>query len=169
MNGSSALYLPVTDLAMVVRTDFSDDDTWREVARAVLDGDSLFPNPTEQTTVPIRRSTGGTDTGQRAVVRQQVDMPLLMVLDDPRFDGVSAHQVRELMRPVDMVFVADAATNSGEHALLALHHPARDEREDFRLTPASVENVAVVLQVGKLLWDEVLGDRGDDGVVRREL
>jgi len=120
--------------ALVVRTDYSDDEAWRAVVALLDQPDGEFE------------------------VRNHL-------VDDRGYAGASADDVVLSAMAADsrleVVFLADAATMSGDHSLLAVStRPEELEAGDeelgcvFRLLPTLVNTVHVNLAIGHLdFWE----------------
>ncbi|MGW7255860.1 DUF6924 domain-containing protein [Streptomyces sp. NPDC054834] len=120
--------------ALVVRTDYSDDEAWRAVV-ALLD-----------------------QPGREFEVRSHL-------VDDLAYAGASPDEVALSAVVADpgleVVFLADTATMTGDHSLLAVStRPEELEEGDeelgcaFRLWPTLVNDVHVNLAIGHLdFWE----------------
>ncbi|MFJ1974000.1 DUF6924 domain-containing protein [Streptomyces sp. NPDC087903] len=120
--------------ALVVRTDYADDEAWRAVVALLDQPDGEFE------------------------VRNHV-------VDDPGYAGASPDEVVLSALTADarleVVFLADATTMTGDHSLLALStRPEELEEGDeevgcaFRLLPTMVNRVHVNLAIGHMdFWE----------------
>lgn len=135
--------------ALVVRTDHSDDETWRAVA-------ALLDQPHDEFEVCNHLVD---DRGYAGASPDEVVLSAMAA--DPR---------------LEVVFLADAATMTGDHSPLAVStRPEELEEGDeelgcaFRLSPALVNEVHVNLAIGHLdFWEFAYGAaRVPDKVLRR--
>ncbi|MCZ4605738.1 hypothetical protein O3S80_18670 [Streptomyces sp. Lzd4kr] len=120
--------------ALVVRTDFSDDEAWQVVVEQLAEPCAQY----ERHTHAVDDRAFGEASPEEVV--------LSTLLGDPR---------------LEVVFLADAVSMRGEHALLAVS--TRDEELDeddeelgceFRLLPALVNEMHVNLAIGHLdFWE----------------
>ncbi|MFF3846554.1 DUF6924 domain-containing protein [Streptomyces sp. NPDC002328] len=143
--------------ALVVRTDFEDDQAWRAVVTALMQpwGDKPY------------------------------DADVHFV-DDPVWSGATVDEVLAAVRAdddVSVVFIADRTTmRSAIHPLLAVTTLTREDCEDdedyaqliefgrdFRTVPAGVHGVYANLSIGNLGFEEYAAGAGDDseGVFRQ--
>ncbi|MEU6554377.1 hypothetical protein ABZ915_29520 [Streptomyces sp. NPDC046915] len=135
--------------ALVVRTDYSDDEAWRAVVTLLDQSDGEFE------------------------VRNHL-------VDDRAYAGASPDEVALSAQVADpgleVVFLADTATMTGDHSLLAVStRPEELEEGDeelgcsFRLLPTLVNTVHVNLAIGHLdFWEFAYhAVRTPDKVLRR--
>jgi hypothetical protein len=128
-----------TEGAAVVRTDFSDDETWRTVSDAML---------------------AETPDGFRAHVE---------VVDDPSFDGLGADSVRTAAGddyPYGFVILVDRESIvRDEHPVLVVdlrHEPGRA----FRALPVTVQSIDNNLTLANMDFFEFADSVDEDGVFR---
>ncbi|MFJ7073684.1 DUF6924 domain-containing protein [Streptomyces sp. NPDC098781] len=121
--------------ALVVRTDFSDDEAWRSIVELLAEPDGEYA---VRSHLVDDRAFGSASPEEVA---------LSTIGGDPG---------------LEVVFVADSAAMAGEHALLAVstREEELDEDDDeelgpeFRLLPALVNEMHVNLAIGHLdFWE----------------
>jgi hypothetical protein len=134
--------------ALVIRTDYSDDEAWRVVLALLDQSDGEFE--VRHHLVDDRAYAGASPD----------EMALCAVAADPG---------------LEVVFLADAATMTGDHSLLAVStRPEELEEGDeelgcaFRLSPALVNDVHVNLAIGHLdFWEFAYNAvRAEDKILR---
>ncbi len=130
------------DHTLLVRTDFTDDEAWRDA---------------------VRRATTPTEDGFTAVLK---------TVDDARYDGMVAEDAAELASHSDAaaVLLADDETvTDDERTLLVVCTDAFDEAygRTFRVVPEEVWSVENNLRLANLDFDE-FADTADaaDGTFR---
>lgn len=135
MNG-----LPATNDALVLRTDFSDDDAW-----SVLCGAIRAPDP---------------EHGFVAYVD---------CVSDPDYEGLGAATLVELAEgdpSRTYMFVVDSvATHHPEHPVLVLDLSSRLGRS-FRVIPAEVGSVENNLSIANMDFEEFADGADSDGTFR---
>ncbi|MFE9171555.1 DUF6924 domain-containing protein [Streptomyces kebangsaanensis] len=136
--------------ALVVRTDYHDDQTWQDVAAALME-----------------------PWGDRQYEAQ------VHFINDPAWAGATVDEVLTAVRAdedLTVVFLADRTTMQTEsHALLAVTTLTREECVDdedyeqltefgheFRTTPAGVHEVHANLSIGNLGFEEYAARAHDD-------
>ncbi|WP_432069732.1 DUF6924 domain-containing protein [Streptomyces sp. AA1529] len=142
------------EAALVVRTSYEDESSWRAIVAEL-------------------RQPWGEDDEHEARVH---------LVDDPAWSGATTGEVRAAVRaatPAGHVFVVDSTAVRHSHfAMLAVDldpdaHPARDATEGsasaedaFRLEPAAVGDVHMLLSLGEMGFDEYVerADRDPDKV-----
>jgi len=135
--------------ALVIRTDYSNDAAWRAVVE-------LLDHP--HTEFEVRNH----------------------LVDDRAYAGASPEEVAGFALAADpgleVVFLADAATMTGEHSLLAVSTRPEELEEgdeelgcEFRLVPSLVNDVHVNLAIGHLdFWEFAYNAaHAPDSVLRR--
>jgi hypothetical protein len=125
------------DHTLLVRTDFTDDEAWRDA---------------------VRRATTPTEDGFTAVLK---------TVDDARYDGMVAEDAAELASHSDAaaVLLADDETVADdERTLLVVCTDAFDEAygRTFRVVPEEVWSVENNLRLANLDFDE-FADTADAG------
>jgi hypothetical protein len=130
--------IPATDDMPLIRTDFSDEPAWRELARAAL---------------------AESGHGFRAN---------LFIVDDRAFEGASAEQLSQSVGEGPhhaCLFVADAiAIGHKEHPLLCVD--LRSARQSFRVVPSELWGVENNLAIANMDFEEFAGAVDQDGVFR---
>jgi hypothetical protein len=136
--------------ALVVRTDYQDDQAWQDVAAALME-----------------------PAGGRQYEAQ------VHFMDDPDWAGATVDEVLTVVsadRNLAVVFLADRTTMQAEsHALLAVTTMTREECVDdedyeqltefgreFRTLPAGIHDVHANLSIGNLGFEEYAAWAHDD-------
>ncbi|MFC5202169.1 DUF6924 domain-containing protein [Streptomyces kaempferi] len=146
--------------ALVVRTDYHDDVSWRAVTAALAE-------------------PGGDDGGDGQYAAG------LHVVDDPAWAEAGADDVVAAVRAdenLSVVFLADGTTmRAAHHALLAVTTLRREECEDdedhrrltefghsFRTVPAGIRDIHANLSIGNLGFEEyaAMAHDGPEGIYR---
>ena len=131
--------LPLSRVALVIRTDFSDDQVWEAIAEAVVE-------PTEE--------------DFRAYVE---------FVDDDAYRGLTVEQLLDLLpngeaRAFFMV-VDDIAVHEPDNPLLVVGL-RRDRGRLFRAIPAAVQSIENNLSISNMDFAEFAGAVDQDGVFR---
>ena len=130
--------IPAEGGTPLIRTDFSDDLAWRDVARAA------------------------------AVENEEGFQARLAIVDDPGFDGMAAEQLAQLAASGTRhacLFVADATTMThDEHPLLSLD--LRSVGRSFRVVPAALWGVENNLAIANMDFEEFADAVDADGIFR---
>lgn len=130
--------IPASDATPLIRTDFSDDQAWRDVALA---------------------AAADNEDGFRAH---------LAIVDDPAFDGSAADNLARLAAAETQhacLFLADAMTMSHpDHPLLSLD--LRSPGRSFRVVPAALWGVENNLAIANMDFDEFADAVDADGIFR---
>ena len=133
--------LPESEDALVLRTDFSDDDTWEAIR--------------DEVGMPVGV------LGFRANVR---------FVDDRAYDSVPTEEVPGLFRAGSshsFVIIADRVTMTHpDHALLVLDLLEESTGGEFRAVPSAVQSIENNLSIGNMDFDDFATAAGDDGVFR---
>jgi hypothetical protein len=132
--------LPHGQVALVVRTDFSDDGVWEAIGAAILQL---------------------TEEGFGA----QVDF-----VDDATYRGVTKEQLLGLVpggdqRPFFFMIVDEVTVRSPEHPILVVDL-WREPGREFRAVPAAVQSVENNLSIANMDFAEFADAVDDDGVFR---
>jgi hypothetical protein len=125
------------DHTLLVRTDFSDDDAWRDA---------------------VERATAPTEDGFTAV---------LTTVEDARYDGMVAEDAAELASHSDaaaLLLADDETVADDERTLLVVCTDAFDEAfgRTFRVVPEEVWSVENNLRLANMDFDE-FADTADAG------
>jgi len=132
------LTIPAADATPLIRTDFSDESAWREVARAAA-----------------APSADGFLAG-------------LDIVDDREFEGAKAELLAQLGADNTghaCLFVADAMTMTHpEHPLLSLD--LRPPGRSFRVVPAALWGVENNLAIANMDFEEFADAIDADGIFR---
>lgn len=130
--------LPAGGGTPLIRTDYSDERAWRDVARA---------------------AAMESEDGFRAD---------LAIVDDPAFDGWDAEELAQIAVADTnhaCLFVADAVTMTHEeHPLLCVDLLASEP--SFRVVPAELWGVENNLAIANVDYDEFADAVGEDGIFR---
>lgn len=133
--------LPDSEQALVLRTDFSDPDTWHSIRDAV--------------------STPVGVLGFQAQVR---------FVDDPDYEGVTREQIPGLFRPGSepaFIVVADRfAMTHPERALLVIDLFEESPIQEFRAVPSAIQSIENNLSIGNMDFEEFAGGADADGIFR---
>jgi hypothetical protein len=139
---SAPMNIPSSDKALVIRTDFSDDESWERVCSAIL-------TPTV------------TLYGEH---RAQVQF-----VSEPRWRGVTAEQIAQIASEETQhtfIFLADQKTfQRPEHPVLAVDVCGEPGRA-FRVIPTQVVSVESNLSVANLDFAELADAVDEDGILR---
>jgi hypothetical protein len=134
--------IPSSDKGLVIRTDFSDDESWERICSAIL--------------TPILTPSGE--------YRAQVEF-----LNEPRWRGVTAQQIAQIASGGSQhtfLFLADEkAIEHPEHPILAVDL-YREPGRTFRVIPTEVVGVEANLSVANLDFAEFADAVDEDGVLR---
>jgi hypothetical protein len=137
---------PIDDdlTCFVVRTDYTDDATWRTVTEMI---DAVPPEYGQQTS----------------------GLEFVVLVDDPVWDGANADEVLAAMSDNGggVVFLADAATMRDPHPLLAVNTVTREQcvedeqyeyemkyGREFRLLPVGVYDVISNVTISNMDFPE---------------
>jgi hypothetical protein len=134
--------LPVTESALVLRTDFSDDAAWVSLCRAIE-----RPQP-------------------RYGFRANVEF-----VSDPAFDGATLDQLLALSSQgpyVLFMFVADklALTHPEQPVLVIELDPQGDFGRTFRVIPSEMWGVENNLSIANMDFEDFAGSADLDGIFR---
>ena len=132
--------IPKTENALILRTDFSNQDVWEEICEI------------------IRKSVG--DLHFLAYVQ---------FLDDKEYANITKNQLLELI-PSDynhsFIIVADQTTISGhDHSLLVMDLYGRVGRE-FRAIPSQIQAIENNLSIANLDFEDFANSVDEDGIFR---
>lgn len=132
--------LPRSQAALVIRTDFSNDEAWEAIGAAIL-------QPTEE--------------GFGAQVE---------FVDDGAYRGVTKQQLVKLIpqddqRPFFFMIVDDVTVRSPEHPILVVDL-WREPGREFRAVPAAVQAVENNLSIANMDFAEFADSVDADGVFR---
>ena len=132
--------LPKLDCSLLVRTDFTSDDAWREVCDQAL-----------------REN----EEGFRAYLEP---------VSDPAFDGARWAEVKAAVPANDdgasVLFIADSMTlTRADHPVLAVDL-LDDDRRPFRCVPAELWGVDNNLNISNMDWAEFADAVDESGVFR---
>ena len=132
--------LPPSQAALVIRTDFSNDEAWEAIGAAIL-------QPTEE--------------GFGAQVE---------FVDDGAYRGVTKEQLVKLIpqgdqRPFFFMIVDDVTVRSPEHPILVVDL-WREPGREFRAVPAAVQAVENNLSIANMDFAEFAGAVDEDGIFR---
>lgn len=143
--------LPERNCSLLVRTDFTNDDAWQQVA------------------VDATRENGD---GFRAYAEP---------VSDPAFDGASWETVKAAVpantHGASVLFVADSISlGSPDHPILvvdlsdtflsAAEFPETARRSPFRCIPSELWSVDNNLNIANMSWEDFAMVAGEDGVFR---
>jgi uncharacterized protein DUF6924 len=132
--------LPRSQCSLLVRTDFSSDDTWQllcdEALREYEDGFRAY----------------------------------LELVSDPAFDGAPWEAVKAAIPPNNngaaVLFIADSTTfASPDHPVLVVDL-LDDSHRPFRCIPPELWAVENNLNIANMDWESFAGEVDDDGVYR---
>jgi hypothetical protein len=130
--------IPAAGGTPLIRTDFSDERAWRDVARAAI---------------------AGNNDGFQA---------RLAIVDDPAFDGSAAEPLARLAAIETLhacLFLADATTMiHADHPLLSLD--LRPPGRSFRVMPAALWGVENNLAIANMDFEEFADAVDEDGIFR---
>jgi hypothetical protein len=130
--------IPAAGGTPLIRTDFSDERAWRDVARAAV---------------------AENDDGFQA---------RLAIVDDPGFDGSAAERLARLAATETLhacLFLADATTMiHADHPLLSLD--LRPPGRSFRVMPAALWGVENNLAIANMDFEEFADAVDEDGIFR---
>jgi hypothetical protein len=133
--------LPESVDALVLRTDFSDDDTWEAIR--------------DEVSAPVGV------LGFQANVR---------FIDDPEYDGVPNGEIPGLIRAGSsqrLVIVADRVTMTHpDHALLVIDLFEESAGGSFRAVPSAIQAIENNLTLANMDFEDFAGAADDDGVFR---
>ena len=132
--------LPQSQAALVIRTDFSDDEAWEGICTAVLQL---------------------TEEGFGAQVE---------FVDDGAYRDVTKEQLLDLFpegdqRPFFFMMVDDVTVRSPEHPVLVVDL-WREPGREFRAVPAAVQAIENNLSIANMDFFEFARSAGPDGVFR---
>jgi hypothetical protein len=131
--------LPLSRVALVVRTDFSDQRTWEAIGAAITE-------PTEE--------------DFRATVE---------FVDDDAYRGLTPEQLLDLLPDGDtrafLMVVDDVTVHESDHPVLVvdLRH---DRGRRFRAVPAAVQSIENNLSISNMDFAEFANAVDQDGVFR---
>ncbi|WP_235010203.1 hypothetical protein [Mycobacterium sp. 3519A] len=127
-----------SDLSLLIRTDFTDDNAWRAVCKA-----ACAPDP---------------EHGFRA---------FLTCIDDPELDGATVESLIPLVRNYFFV-VDNHTITDPEHPILAVAGDPDDDLDpgtSFRVIPSAMWSPENNLSLGNMLFEDFV-DAAGDGVFR---
>ena len=130
--------LPQSQVALVIRTDFSDHEVWEAIGAAIL-------QPTEE--------------GFGAQVE---------FLDDAAYRGLTKKQLLNLVpegdeRPFFLMVVDDVTVRSPEHPILVVDL-WREPGREFRAVPAAVQSIEDNLSIANMDFAEFADAVDEDGI-----
>ena len=143
--------LPKRNCSLLVRTDFTSDDAWQQVANT---------------------STRENEDGFRAYAEP---------VSDPAFDAASWETVKAAVpansHGASVLFIADSISlSSPDHPILvvdlsdtflsAAEFPEIAGRAPFRCIPSELWSVDNNLNIANMDWEDFAGSAGEDGVFR---
>jgi len=137
--GGDVVNLNNDDATPVIRTDFTDEATWKKIKREV--SAKYF-------------------MGYSANVQ---------FIDDPQNDGVTGQELLQRIPGLDSygcIFVADAATMSSEEHHLLVLDPYNPEGQTFRVIPSEAWGVENNLSIANMDYSEFAGAADADGIFR---
>jgi hypothetical protein len=133
--------LPESEDALLLRTDFSDDDTWEAIR--------------DEVTMPVGV------LGFQASVR---------IVDDREYDGLPTEEVPGLFRAGSshsFVIIADQVTMTHpDHALLILDLLEESAGGSFRAIPSAVQSIENNLSIANMDFEDFATAVDRDGVFR---
>ena len=132
--------IPESQAALVIRSDFSDQEAWEAIGAAILQL---------------------TEEGFGAQVE---------LVDDAAYRGLTMEQLLDLIpegdeRPFFLMVVDDVSVRSPEHPILVVdlwHEPGRE----FRAIPAAVQSIENNLSIANIDFAEFADAADEDGVFR---
>ena len=131
--------LPLSRVALVIRTDFSDQQMWETIGTAI---------------------TQPTDDDFRANVE---------FVDDAAYRGLTAAQLLDLLPDGDMraffMVVDDITVRESGNPILVVGL-RRDRGRQFRAIPAAVQSIENNLSISNMDFAEFADAAGQDGVFR---
>jgi hypothetical protein len=129
--------LPYRGTAMVVRTDFSDDQTWKAIGEAIQE-----PTPEDF----------------RAGVQ---------LVDDPAYRGMTTARLLEHVPdgPSFLMIVDETTISAPDHPVLVVDLRSEPGRE-FRATPRAIQSVENNLSIANMFFSEFADAAGADGIFR---
>lgn len=132
--------IPQTENALVLRADFSDDEAWESICKA------------------IRQPAG--DFQFQAIVD---------FLSEPDYDGLEPQKVVSLIREGSQhtfIFVVDHTTFSNpDHPILCIDL-CREPGRTFRVIPSEMWGVENNLSIANMSFDEFADSVDQDGIFR---
>ena len=143
--------MPERNCSLLVRTDFSSDDAWQQVADEV---------------------TQENEDGFRAYAEP---------VSDPAFDAASWETVKAAVPAssdsASVLFIADSISlSSPDHPILVVdlsdtylsvaEFPEIADRAPFRCIPSELWGIDNNLNIANMDWEEFAGAAGEDGVFR---
>ncbi|MEV6229062.1 hypothetical protein AB0L88_14440 [Saccharopolyspora shandongensis] len=136
--------LPLIESVPLVRTDFSDDEAWATASSQVTAPRQLFEND---------------------VFTADVEL-----VDDIRFDGLTAAQLVQLVPPdADwaLLVVADKATmESPERHVLVVDLDEENLGQTFRATPPAIQEIENNLSIANMDWEDFADNVDENGIVQ---
>lgn len=152
-------------ITLLIRTDFSDDGTWAEVAREAAK-DRPIPGQEEWGPNNVFLNPGIRPISDRQFEGMTID-DLLDVAPDPPVP--TDEQLRNPQGEPDVTplhaYVADTMTMTHpDHPILAVNF-FLERGENFRLTPAAVAGVECNLSIANLGFDDYIGSADPEGIV----
>ncbi len=129
--------LNTNDAAPVIRTDFSDDATWKKIKREVA----------------ARNLMGFSANVQ--------------FFDDPQYDGVSGLELLQRIpdpNAYGCIFVADATTMTDEEHPVLVLDPFNPEMKTFRVIPSEAWGVENNLSLANMDYSEFADAADPNGV-----
>ncbi len=138
--------IPKRENALVLRTDFADDDAWESLCAAIR--------------APFKPSHGLTDV----IFQAYVDF-----VSDPEYDGLTIEQLLSLL-PQDsyytFMFIADqTALSHPEHPILVVDLDMEPGRT-FRVVPSEMWAVENNLSIANMDFAEFADAAAPDGIFR---
>jgi hypothetical protein len=143
--------LPERNCSLLVRTDFTNDDAWQQVAE---------------------KATGENEDGFRAYAEP---------VSDPAFDATSWETVKAAVpassHGASVLFIADSSSlSSPDHPILVVdlsdtflsvaEFPEIVGRTPFRCIASELWSVDNNLNIANMDWEDFAGSVGEDGVFR---
>ncbi|MEM0915190.1 MAG: hypothetical protein AAGK09_11340 [Planctomycetota bacterium] len=150
--------LPQCESTPLIRTDFSDDETWAKVCQAV--------------TIPVEDAGFGMFKSMMAMVGQDVGEGLqadVTAIDDRAFEGMMAEALLAALPEESgqaILLVADRQTiQSADHPILIIdliQSPGRS----FRSIPSEIQTIENNLSLANCDWEDFANNVDSDGIYR---
>jgi hypothetical protein len=143
--------LPERNCSLLVRTDFSSDDVWQQVAdKSTRENEDGFRSYAQPVSDPAFDAAGW-ETVKAAVPANSHGASVLFIAD-----GIS------LSSPDHPILVVDLS----DTFLSVAEFPEIAGRTPFRCIPSELWSVDNNLNIANMDWDDFAGSTGEDGVFR---
>ncbi len=151
--------LPRAEQTLLLRTDFSNENVWREICSAVR-----VPAP------EIQEASGMFAAAIEATVQWLGKSETSVhIVDDPDYRDATTEQLLELLgdgyNPILMFVVDGIAMSHPDHPILVVDLCGEPGRT-FRTVPSQIFWIESNLSIANMDWEDFTGAIDDEGVFR---